>query len=278
MRGVVGNKNRCTGTHKTNMGLLENRLKISRALGIILKHDVLTRNNVASNRQKGALGKLLDNITVEERWLDNYSRCAFSLVASQSLASMECRSNRLLVPLAVALEGGVHSITERSIHGRCLFAGVGHNANMAESILVKLFADSVNATIHHVAGAHILSTGLSIRKSHVCKDFNGGLIVNCLFMVMVNITKNSTVAVACVFAKTYITHDQELRERSSYSLGAANDRCLVASCHRSFRVLFLDDAKEHDCTKPLLAELLQMSHKRSVWLGLVAADTPLLVR
>src|SRR5215216_6493525 len=204
-------------------------------------HRVLPAHAVRRDGQVRRLSDQAKDVEVRQGGLDHHEvrpLLDIQLDLEKRLAGV----GRVHLVAAPITEGGgaLGGLAERSVEGRGVLGGVGHDRGVFEALAVQLAPYGRHPAIHHVRGSDDVRPGLGLGGGGPGEELEADVVQDLAGVLL----HDPAVTVARVLAQAHVRDHDEIRYRVLYGAGRELDDPLRIICPARRLVLLIGDAEE----------------------------------
>src|SRR5216684_5134083 len=231
--GVVGEEDGGAGAVDAGQDFEDDAFFVEPAFGCGgFDHGVFATDVVGAYGDIEFVADGSNDVEVGQRGLDHDHVGAFFQIERHFFQRFAGIGGIHLIAAAVAeLRHGLGGFAEGAVKSGAVFSGVGKNRNVFEFVFVEFFANSGNATVHHVGGRDDIGAGAGVGQGLLGKDGDGGVVGN------VALLDYTAVAVVGVFAEANVGDDEKFEICLADGFDGALDHALGGERACAARVL-----------------------------------------
>ena len=94
-------------------------------------------------------------------------------------------------------------VAKRSVIGRAIFGGIGHDRNLIEVAFIQSLADLGHPAIHHVGGGDHIGAGFGMGQGCAGQQIEGGVVIDAVAF------HDPAMSMICILAQAYIGNDYQ---------------------------------------------------------------------
>src|SRR5271157_5845180 len=176
--------------------------------GCRLYHGKLTTDVISCDGQIKPVFSFLNDVEIWKSRFNHDNVCAFFNIQGNFSHSFIAVGRIHLVCFSVSeLRSAFSGLSEWAIETGRILDRIGHDGRRHTTIFVKSLSYCGHLPIHHCGRSHHVSSGYGMGQCSCGQDVDRWIVVN------FRVPDHSAVAVAGVFAETYIGNNDDIRNR-----------------------------------------------------------------